>query len=131
MCIRDRYSRGWLFIVPGLMTSVSAFLISIGVGSIMSVTAPMTLPEGMGWGGANTGQGFAVAIAGIVGLLAAVILAIIPIGALALTALTAEWAVYPVAIAGLGYGWIVRRFTLSMAVAKMQDQRPEFLAKLV
>ena len=125
------YSRGWLFIVPGLMTSVSAFLISIGVGSIMSVTAPMTLPEGMGWGGANTGQGFAVAIAGIVGLLAAVILAIIPIGALALTAVTAEWAVYPVAIAALGYGWIIRRFTMSMAVAKMQDQRPEFLAKLV
>ena len=123
------YTGSWLYLIPAAMLTGALFMVSSAVGAVTSAMAPMTLPEGMGWGGADVGQGCLVGLISVLGLGAAMLLALVPVGLVVGGSYLATWTMYPAAVFAVVYAVGLRHLGVTIGVARIDNHRPEFLAK--
>jgi ABC-2 type transport system permease protein len=122
------FSGGWAYVPPAVLLAVGGLGAALAVANVVSVKVPQAMPEsGNPFGRRGGGQG---CINGLLGMAAMLVQGIVisPLaGAATIAAFAGLAPVIVVSVVGLGYGYLVWRAGLALAVDDAHRRQPEML----
>ena len=122
---------GWIYAVPAIAIAGGVLAVTLGVGNVASVRAPMPFPDSPTnmWAGGSAGTGCATALTQMGSMMIGYVL-LVPLAVPAVIGLFVAPVMIFAAVWALLYGYLIWRLGLRLSDDFSRDRLPEILGAL-